>query len=139
MAVGDLLDGGCDNSNGGGGSGDFLDLTVGDLLDCGSDDGNRSRSDLLDLAVGDLVDDWNDSRSSGRLLELTVANLSGEGRGNKGQGEDDLLHGRHCERDDGINEVWRIYVEDVSNYLVEANVLIVNRSEATVVVDVDEK
>ena len=107
LTVGDLLDDWSDRCKRGGSSGDFLDLTVGDLLDCGSDDGNRSGSGsgLLDLAVGDLLDDRDDSRSSGSLLELTVADLSGEGRGNEGQSEDDLLQGRHCERDDGIKEV----------------------------------
>ncbi len=71
----------------------MLDLTVGDLLDGRRDDGNRGRSDLLDLTVGDLLDDGDGSG----LLDLAVANLSGKGSGNKGQSENDLLDGRHCD------------------------------------------
>ena len=94
LTVGDLLDGGGrDNGNRGGCH--LLDLTVGDLLDGGGcDDGNRGGCDLLELTVGDLLHDGN---WGGFLLDLTVANLSGEGRSSEGQSEDDFLDGRHCE------------------------------------------
>ena len=75
----------------------MLDLTVGDLLDGWSDDGSRGGGDLLDLAVGDLLDGWNDDRRRCRLLDLAIADLSGEGSGSEGQGEEDFLDGRHCE------------------------------------------
>ena len=80
----------------------MLDLAIGDLGDGGRDgDRLRSRSNLLDLAVGDLL---HDSDWGGSLLDLTVADLSSEGGGNEGQGENDFLNGRHCDEDrfDGI-------------------------------------
>ena len=94
LAVGDLLDGGNDDGNRGGCC--LLELTVGDLLDDGrSDNDNRGGCCLLELTVGDLLDDGN---RGGDLLNLTVANLSGEGRGSERQSDEDGLDGRHFER-----------------------------------------
>ena len=85
-----------------------MELVVGVCVLVGGLTWGAGGCDLVDLTVGNLLHDWDDSKSSGRLLDLTIADLSGEGRGSTGQSEDDLLEGRHCERDDGINEVWRI-------------------------------
>ena len=76
----------------------MLDLAIGDLGNRRRDgDRRRSRGDLLDLAVGDLL---HDSDWSGGLLDLTIADLSGEGRCNQGEGNNDLLDGRHCDEDE---------------------------------------
>lgn len=79
----------------------MLNLTIGDLLDGRSDGGSWSDGDLLDLTVGDLLHGRSDGGSNGGLLDLSIADLGGQGRGNKGESEDDFLDGRHCDEDGG--------------------------------------